>query len=100
MNVSTYTLNGEFIDANAYKVSGIKFFRCSSFPKKNMSAKTVYYFDILPEEFCPSIRCIQIINAATGIDARLELTANGTVSITPVTDISTSKGVNFLVTYI
>ena len=100
MNVSTYVISGEFIDANAYKASGIKFLRCASFPKKNMSANTVYRFDTFPEDLRPSIKIIQIVSAGIGTDVRLELTADGTVSITPVTDISTSIGINFLFSYI
>lgn len=100
MNVSAYALNGEFIDANVYEISGIKLLRCASFPKKNMSANTVHYFDAMPKDFRPSIRIIQTVIIDAGTEVRLELTTDGTVSITPVTDISTSKGVNFLFTYI
>lgn len=100
MNVSAYALNGEFIDANVYEISGIKFLRCASFPKKNMSANTAHYFDVVPEGFRPSIRIIQMVIVGAGTEVRLELTTDGTVSIIPVNDISTSKGVNFLFTYI
>ena len=100
MNVSTYVISGEFIDANAYKASGIKFLRCASFPKKNMSANTVHYFNAVPEDFRPSIRIVQTVIIGVGTEARLELNTNGMASITPATDISTSKGVNFLITYI
>lgn len=100
MNVSTYVISGEFIDANAYKASGIKFLRCASFPKKNMSANTVHYFNAVPEDFRPSIRIVQTVIIGVGTEARLELNTDGMASITPATDISTSKGVNFLLTYI
>lgn len=100
MELNEDILDKNYVNFNVYEKNGIKYLRCSGYPKANMTMGTEYPAGTLPALYRPK-RSITLYTNFDGLNVcRLLIETTGDITIKTYRDVKTTEPMNIYMSYV